>query len=230
MGGREREGGDGAIHSVAEGETNCFRKKANRERRGCCEFVRRAVVANRAAQGASESKRPSLLDKYLSRLRAGGAPLTPRARQNDAASRVHISRGVRPQGRPPRRPRGAAAPADPMPQRARVPGARGPAPSIGNDPPRVVVTFSPPPFLSHPQGAELMAKYGVRVPPGIACKTPDEVAAAAAKLGGASGEVVVKSQVRPRTPTTRAAFKNTTPRARARPLSPPSRPVVPRRI
>ena len=169
-------------------------------------------------------------DKYLSRLRAGGAPLTPRARQNDAASRVHISRGVRPQGRPPRRPRGAAAPADPMPQRARVPGARGPAPSIGNDPPRVVVTFSPPPFLSHPQGAELMAKYGVRVPPGIACKTPDEVAAAAAKLGGASGEVVVKSQVRPRTPTTRAAFKNTTPRARARPLSPPSRPVVPRRI
>ena len=58
----------------------------------------------------------------------------------------------------------------------------------------------------------------------------DEVAAAAAKLGGASGEVVVKSQVRPRTPTTRAAFKNTTPRARARPLSPPSRPVVPRRI
>lgn len=153
-----------------------------------------------------------------------------RARQNDAASRVHISRGVRPQGRPPRRPRGAAAPADPMPQRARVPGARGPAASIGNDPPRVVVTFSPPPFLSHPQGAELMAKYGVRVPPGIACKTPDEVAAAAAKLGGASGEVVVKSQVRPRTPTTRAAFKNTTPRARARPLSPPSRPVVPRRI
>jgi hypothetical protein len=41
-----------------------------------------------------------------------------------------------------------------------------------------------------------MATYGVRVPPGIACKTPDEVAAAAAKLGGDSGEVVVKSQVR----------------------------------
>ena len=40
-----------------------------------------------------------------------------------------------------------------------------------------------------------MAKYGVRVPPGIACKTPDEVAAAAARLGGDSGEVVVKSQV-----------------------------------
>lgn len=40
-----------------------------------------------------------------------------------------------------------------------------------------------------------MAKYGVRVPPGIACHTPDEVAAAAAKLSGASGEVVVKSQV-----------------------------------
>eukprot|EP00228_Micromonas_bravo_P009932 CAMPEP_0203003160 /NCGR_PEP_ID=MMETSP1401-20130829/1668_1 /ASSEMBLY_ACC=CAM_ASM_000894 /TAXON_ID=38833 /ORGANISM="Micromonas pusilla, Strain CCAC1681" /LENGTH=424 /DNA_ID=CAMNT_0049744723 /DNA_START=35 /DNA_END=1309 /DNA_ORIENTATION=+ len=45
------------------------------------------------------------------------------------------------------------------------------------------------------QGAELMAKYGVRVPPGIACHTPDEVAAAAAKLSGDSGEVVVKSQV-----------------------------------
>lgn len=40
-----------------------------------------------------------------------------------------------------------------------------------------------------------MAKYGVRVPPGIACKTPDEVVAAAARLGGDSGEVVVKSQV-----------------------------------
>uniref|UniRef100_A0A7S0X6F0 Succinate--CoA ligase [ADP-forming] subunit beta, mitochondrial n=1 Tax=Mantoniella antarctica TaxID=81844 RepID=A0A7S0X6F0_9CHLO len=45
------------------------------------------------------------------------------------------------------------------------------------------------------QGAELMAKYGVRVPPGIACTTPAEVAAAATKLSGASGEVVVKSQV-----------------------------------
>ena len=43
-----------------------------------------------------------------------------------------------------------------------------------------------------------MAKYGVRVPPGIACHTPDEVAAAAAKLSGDSGEVVVKSQVRTR--------------------------------
>ena len=29
-----------------------------------------------------------------------------------------------------------------------------------------------------------MAKYGVRVSPGIACHTPDEVAAAAAKLSG----------------------------------------------
>jgi len=48
------------------------------------------------------------------------------------------------------------------------------------------------------QGAELMAKHGVRVPPGIACHTPDEVAAAAAKLSGDSGEVVVKSQVRTR--------------------------------
>lgn len=41
-----------------------------------------------------------------------------------------------------------------------------------------------------------MAKYGVRVPPGIACTTSAEVAEAAAKLGGDSGEVVVKSQVR----------------------------------
>ena len=46
------------------------------------------------------------------------------------------------------------------------------------------------------QGAELMAKYGVRVPPGIACSTPAEVAAAAKQLSGDSGEVVVKSQVR----------------------------------
>ena len=30
---------------------------------------------------------------------------------------------------------------------------------------------------------------GVRVPPGIACHTPDEVATAAAKLSGPSGEV-----------------------------------------
>lgn len=41
-----------------------------------------------------------------------------------------------------------------------------------------------------------MAKYGVRVPPGIACHTPEGVAAAAAKVSGESGEVVVKSQVR----------------------------------
>jgi len=40
-----------------------------------------------------------------------------------------------------------------------------------------------------------MAKYGVRVPPGIACRTPEEVAAAAKTLGGESGQVVVKSQV-----------------------------------
>lgn len=59
--------------------------------------------------------------------------------------------------------------------------------------------------LSH-QGAELMAKYGVRVPPGIACTTPKEVAAAAAKLSGESGEVVVKSQVRGNTPPTPCPF------------------------
>ena len=46
------------------------------------------------------------------------------------------------------------------------------------------------------QGAELMANHGVRVPNGIACHTPEEVAAAATKLSGDSGEVVVKSQVR----------------------------------
>ena len=41
-----------------------------------------------------------------------------------------------------------------------------------------------------------MANHGVRVPNGIACHTPEEVAAAATKLSGDSGEVVVKSQVR----------------------------------
>lgn len=45
------------------------------------------------------------------------------------------------------------------------------------------------------QGAELLRAAGVNVPPGIACKTAAEVATAAAKLGGASGEVVLKSQI-----------------------------------
>lgn len=45
------------------------------------------------------------------------------------------------------------------------------------------------------QGAQLLAKHGVNVPVGIACTTPEAVAAAALKLGGPGGEVVVKSQV-----------------------------------
>eukprot|EP00958_Prasinococcus_capsulatus_P005273 scaffold516_cov401-Prasinococcus_capsulatus_cf.AAC.24 len=45
------------------------------------------------------------------------------------------------------------------------------------------------------QGAELMAEAGVNVPRGIICSTPDEVASAAEKLKGSSGEVVVKSQI-----------------------------------
>lgn len=45
------------------------------------------------------------------------------------------------------------------------------------------------------QGAQLLEKYGVNVPPGIACNTIEEVKTATAKLAGASGEVVLKSQV-----------------------------------
>ncbi len=45
------------------------------------------------------------------------------------------------------------------------------------------------------QGAELLRAAGVNVPPGIACRTVAEVAAAAAQLGGEDGEVVLKSQV-----------------------------------
>lgn len=45
------------------------------------------------------------------------------------------------------------------------------------------------------QGAELLRAAGVNVPPGIACRTAEEVAAAAASLGAPSGEVVLKSQV-----------------------------------
>jgi len=47
------------------------------------------------------------------------------------------------------------------------------------------------------QGAELMAKYGINVPPGVAVRTPAEAVKAAAAMADASGEVVVKSQVRP---------------------------------
>ena len=45
------------------------------------------------------------------------------------------------------------------------------------------------------QGAELLREAGVNVPPGVACRTVAEVAAAAARLGGEDGEVVLKSQV-----------------------------------
>ena len=45
------------------------------------------------------------------------------------------------------------------------------------------------------QGAELLRAAGVNVPPGIACRTPEEVAAAALCLSAPSGEVVLKSQV-----------------------------------
>ena len=45
------------------------------------------------------------------------------------------------------------------------------------------------------QGADLLRASGVNVPPGIACRTVEEVNKAAATLGGAAGEVVVKSQV-----------------------------------
>lgn len=74
--------------------------------------------------------------------------------------------------------------------------------------------------LSH-QGAELMAKYGVRVPPGIACATPEEVAAAAAKLSGESGEVVVKSQVRENTSPTPCPFPTTPHTTPKEPFPPP---------
>mmetsp|Transcript_22267 Transcript_22267/g.58018 ORF Transcript_22267/g.58018 Transcript_22267/m.58018 type:complete len:505 (-) Transcript_22267:115-1629(-) len=43
------------------------------------------------------------------------------------------------------------------------------------------------------QSAKLMESFGVNVPPGIACTTPDAVASAAKQLGG--DEVVVKSQI-----------------------------------
>ena len=45
------------------------------------------------------------------------------------------------------------------------------------------------------QGAELLREAGVNVPPGVACRSVGEVAAASAQLGGEDGEVVLKSQV-----------------------------------
>ena len=42
------------------------------------------------------------------------------------------------------------------------------------------------------QAKELLAKYGVPVPKGIVCDTPEEVAAAVVSLGGRG---VVKAQV-----------------------------------
>ena len=44
------------------------------------------------------------------------------------------------------------------------------------------------------QGAEILARYGVRVPLGIACQTVDHVHAAAEKLRSDDGDVVLKSQ------------------------------------
>lgn len=44
------------------------------------------------------------------------------------------------------------------------------------------------------QGAEILARYGVRVPLGIACQTADQVHAAAEKLRSDDGDVVLKSQ------------------------------------
>lgn len=44
------------------------------------------------------------------------------------------------------------------------------------------------------QGADVMAKHGVRVPVGIPCQTPEEVTAASEKLQ-VDGEVVLKSQI-----------------------------------
>eukprot|EP00884_Botryococcus_braunii_P023604 jgi/Botrbrau1/9928/Bobra.0012s0026.1 len=45
------------------------------------------------------------------------------------------------------------------------------------------------------QGAQVMAKYGVNVPPGIPVFNIDEVKDAAEKMASPDGEVVVKSQI-----------------------------------
>src|SRR3954469_24691302 len=46
------------------------------------------------------------------------------------------------------------------------------------------------------QAKELLAQYGVAVPPGSVCKTAEEAKAAAEKLfAGGSGMVVVKTQI-----------------------------------
>ncbi|ACO68473.1 succinate-coa ligase [Micromonas commoda] len=45
------------------------------------------------------------------------------------------------------------------------------------------------------QGAEILARHGVRVPLGIACQTADQVHAAAEKLRSDDGDVVLKSQI-----------------------------------
>ncbi|GFR48578.1 hypothetical protein Agub_g10481 [Astrephomene gubernaculifera] len=45
------------------------------------------------------------------------------------------------------------------------------------------------------QGAQLMSKFGVNVPPGIPAKTVEEAAAAAEKMADENGEVVIKSQI-----------------------------------
>lgn len=45
------------------------------------------------------------------------------------------------------------------------------------------------------QGAQLMAKFGINVPDGVAASTVDEVARAADSMKDAKGEVVLKSQI-----------------------------------
>ncbi|EFJ49309.1 succinate-coa ligase beta chain, succinyl-CoA synthetase mitochondrial precursor [Volvox carteri f. nagariensis] len=45
------------------------------------------------------------------------------------------------------------------------------------------------------QGAQLMSKFGVNVPPGIPAKTLDEVAQAVEQMADENGEVVLKSQI-----------------------------------
>lgn len=45
------------------------------------------------------------------------------------------------------------------------------------------------------QGAQLMSKYGVRVPPGVPVFALDQVDAAVKQMVNESGEVVVKSQI-----------------------------------
>ena len=69
---------------------------------------------------------------------------------------------------------------------------RGAVPTATPSPP--LLTPSPSPRLSlfplsAPQGAQLLAKHGVNVPPGIAVTKVEDVAAAAKEMAGDDGEV-----------------------------------------